>query len=62
MYLTNNLKKIVNVSLFAALDLKKGAVYAGEPVSGTKVDTTLTIEDQDMVELVSKFMWINCSL
>lgn len=39
--------------LFTALDLKKGEVYQGEPGSDVKVDTTLTIDDQDMVDLVS---------
>jgi len=33
------------------LDLKKGSVYKGEPASGTKADTTLTIEDDDMVDM-----------
>lgn len=38
--------------LFTVMDLKKGTLYAGDPESGTKVDTTLTIEDQDMVDMV----------
>ncbi|XP_075217248.1 peroxisomal Multifunctional enzyme type 2 isoform X2 [Lycorma delicatula] len=35
------------------VDLKKGEVYEGEPASNIKVDTTLTIDDQDMVDLVT---------
>ncbi|XP_054277908.1 peroxisomal multifunctional enzyme type 2 [Macrosteles quadrilineatus] len=33
------------------LDLKKGSVYKGEPEAGTKADTTLTIDDADMVDM-----------
>ncbi|XP_020283834.1 peroxisomal multifunctional enzyme type 2 isoform X2 [Pseudomyrmex gracilis] len=32
------------------LDMKKGEVYKGKPKSG-KPDTTLTIEDKDMIEI-----------
>lgn len=35
---------------FTALDLKKGVVYRGKPEG--KVDTTLTIDDKDMIQLV----------
>uniref|UniRef100_A0A1B6D6F1 SCP2 domain-containing protein n=1 Tax=Clastoptera arizonana TaxID=38151 RepID=A0A1B6D6F1_9HEMI len=33
------------------LDLKKCSVYKGEPEKGVKVDATVTIDDQDMVDL-----------
>lgn len=36
-----------------AADLKTGKVYRGEPEKGVKVDTTLTIDDSDMIDLVS---------
>ncbi|XP_070513940.1 non-specific lipid-transfer protein-like 1 isoform X2 [Cardiocondyla obscurior] len=32
------------------LDLKKGEVHKGKPKSG-KIDTTLTVEDKDMVQI-----------
>lgn len=32
------------------LDLKKGEIYKGEPKSG-KIDTTLTLEDKDMMDI-----------
>lgn len=35
-----------------ALDLKNGEVHKGKPKSG-KADATLTVEDEDMVEIVS---------
>lgn len=35
-----------------ACDLKTGEVYKGEPKAGTKADTTITIDDSDMVDLV----------
>lgn len=36
-----------------AADLKVGKVYRGEPEKGVKADTTLTIDDTDMIDLVS---------
>uniref|UniRef100_A0A1B6F4C3 Peroxisomal multifunctional enzyme type 2 n=1 Tax=Cuerna arida TaxID=1464854 RepID=A0A1B6F4C3_9HEMI len=33
------------------LDLKKGTVYKGKPEEGTTVDTTLTIDDKDMMDM-----------
>lgn len=33
------------------LDLKKGQVYKGDPETGVIVDTTLTVDDQDMVDI-----------
>ena len=36
---------------FTAIDLKKGEVYRGEPK--TKADTTLTVDDKDMIQMVS---------
>lgn len=36
-----------------AIDLKKGEVYRGEPK--TKADTTLTIDDKDMIQMVFSF-------
>lgn len=33
------------------LDLKKGQVYKGDPEAGINVDTTLTVDDQDMVDI-----------
>lgn len=38
---------------FIALDLKKAEVYKGEPKSG-KADTTLTVDDKDMVAIVRR--------
>ncbi|XP_050540879.1 peroxisomal multifunctional enzyme type 2-like isoform X1 [Daktulosphaira vitifoliae] len=32
-------------------DLKKGKIYKGEPEKGVKADTTLTIDDTDMIDL-----------
>lgn len=32
-------------------DLKQGKVYKGEPQSGTKADTNITIEDTDLVDM-----------
>ncbi|CAB0010483.1 unnamed protein product [Nesidiocoris tenuis] len=34
-------------------DLKKGKIYRGDPEKGTKVDTTLQIEDADMLEMAT---------
>ncbi|XP_017302480.2 LOW QUALITY PROTEIN: peroxisomal multifunctional enzyme type 2 [Diaphorina citri] len=34
-------------------DLKKGKVYKGEPEAGVKADTTITVEDSDLVDIVS---------
>lgn len=44
---------IVYVSFFhlAALDLKKGAVYEGNPEEGVKADTTLSVTDTDLVDI-----------
>jgi len=33
--------------------LKTGKIYRGEPEKGIKADTTLTIDDSDMIDLVS---------
>jgi len=33
--------------------LKIGKIYRGEPEKGIKADTTLTIDDSDMIDLVS---------
>lgn len=33
------------------LDLKSAKIYEGEPTTGTKVDTTLTIADSDMTQI-----------
>lgn len=38
---------------YLAADLKTGKVYRGEPEKGIKADTTLTIDDSDMIDLVS---------
>lgn len=38
---------------YSAADLKAGKVYRGEPEKGIKADTTLTIDDSDMIDLVS---------
>lgn len=35
-----------------AANLKTGEVYRGSPKDGIKVDTTITIDDADMVEMV----------
>jgi len=35
------------------VDLKQGKLYKGEPEQGVKVDTTLTVDDQDLVDIVS---------
>jgi len=35
-----------------AVDFKNGEVYKGKPKSG-KADSTLTVEDKDMIEIVS---------
>lgn len=43
---------VLSSFLLSALDLKKGSVYKGEPEAGTKADTTLTIDDDDMVDMV----------
>ncbi|KAI5708943.1 hypothetical protein M8J76_006749 [Diaphorina citri] len=32
-------------------DLKKGKVYKGEPEAGVKADTTITVEDSDLVDI-----------
>ncbi|XP_022162156.1 SCP2 sterol-binding domain-containing protein 1 isoform X4 [Myzus persicae] len=32
-------------------DLKTGKIYRGEPEKGVKADTTLTIDDTDMIDL-----------
>lgn len=42
---------LVVFALCAALDLKSGTVYEGAPTAGTKVDTTLTVSDGDMVDI-----------
>lgn len=39
--------------LIIAADLKKGKIYRGEPEKDVKADTTLTIDDSDMIDLVS---------
>ena len=44
-----------NLLFLIALDLKNGEVHKGKPKSG-KADATLTLEDKDMVEIVS---WSN---
>lgn len=41
------------IIIYLAADLKTGKVYRGEPEKGVKVDTTLTISDSDMIDLVS---------
>ena len=33
--------------------MKTGKIYRGEPEKGIKADTTLTIDDSDMIDLVS---------
>lgn len=33
--------------------MKAGKIYRGEPEKGIKADTTLTIDDSDMIDLVS---------
>lgn len=33
--------------------MKTGKIYRGEPENGIKADTTLTIDDSDMIDLVS---------
>lgn len=38
-------------SLLTALDCKTGKAYAGPAEAGTKVDTTLTVADEDMVDI-----------
>lgn len=42
-------------TFFLAADLKTGKIYRGEPEKGVKADTTLTIDDLDMIDLVSMF-------
>jgi len=39
---------------YLAADLKTGKVYRGEPEKDVKADTTLTIDDSDMIDLVRK--------
>lgn len=34
-----------------ALDLKKGTVYEGSPEEGVKPDTTLSVNDSDLVDI-----------
>lgn len=34
-----------------ALDLKKGAIYEGNPEEGVKPDTTLSVTDTDLVDI-----------
>lgn len=43
------LKSFLTLS-FPALDLRNGSVYEG-PAKGIKVDTTLTVSDDDMVDI-----------
>lgn len=45
-----------NVWKYLAADLKTGKVYRGEPEKNVKADTTLTIDDSDMIDLVSIFL------
>lgn len=40
-----------------AVDLKKLKVYNSEP-DGIKADTTITVSDEDMVDIVSTFFEI----
>lgn len=35
------------------MDLKQCKLYKGDAEAGTKVDTTLTVDDQDMIDIVS---------
>lgn len=42
----------LNFGYIKALDLKRPELYRGEPKSG-KADATLTIEDSDMIQMVS---------
>lgn len=39
------------VSAKWTLDLKKGQVCKGDPAAGVSVDTTITVDDQDMVDI-----------
>ena len=49
-----NLIKRIN---FAVADLKKGKVYKGAATSdGVKIDTTITIDDNDMVDMVRRII------
>lgn len=39
--------------LISVVDLKQCKLYKGDPESGVKPDTTLTVDDQDMIDIVS---------
>lgn len=48
----NNLKTFNQLPIiFTAMDLKSGKVYEGQPKEGCKPNTTLTISDEDFVQL-----------
>lgn len=46
--------------LLTAVDLKNATLYQGQPQAG-KPDCTLTLADEDMVQIVSNYVK-NCSL
>lgn len=46
------MEKLTKIILIVA-DLKKGKVYKGPAADGVKVDTTITIDDSDMVDMAS---------
>nr|XP_018917446.1 PREDICTED: peroxisomal multifunctional enzyme type 2 isoform X1 [Bemisia tabaci] len=46
-----NITKDKNVVATWTCDLKQGKVYKGLPVGGAKADTTLTVDDEDMIDI-----------
>lgn len=52
----NCLMVLIQIILFSVVDLKQCKLYKGDAEPGVKVDTTLTVDDQDMIDIVSCFL------
>ena len=51
---TSERKKIqINNFFFLAIDGKKGTVYEGKPQTGTTAQVTITVDDNDFVDLAT---------